>query len=69
MRYTDEYRIWVVSEVYKESHFDMMKLKPACEAVAKDLNMSRSVVSLWVNNYLRSQRKCRGRYYLEHGWS
>lgn len=60
MRYTDDFRMWVILEVYREnaSCWDLRVLTDSCRIVAKDLALSRSVVSLWVNNYIRQQKRC-----------
>ena len=60
MQYTSEYRMWVISEVWKEHgcSWKTYGLTKCCRAVAKDFDLSQAVVSLWVNNYIRGMNRC-----------
>lgn len=67
MRYTDDFRMKVISEVFKDNQktFRSDGLKKACTAVAKDIRMSVAVVKLWVDNYIRDQRHCLAKTIIE----
>ena len=64
MQYTDDYRMKVISEVYKETKMPVFISTPidciekCCEIVAKDLDMSVSVVLMWVKKYRNNQLDC-----------